>query len=325
MNIADQVLGGTLTHTEYNTHKNSNQNAITTSGQTLDSGNTNQLAIAAAQYAAVSTFYTESGAVNAYVLSSVGSFKAPHEYTNGMLIRFRAGNANTGASTVNVATLGVKNIKKADGSTDPAAGDIPTDKDTWARYDGTSFRLIEFGSGGGVSSLDAITKDINQTSHGFAVGDWLKVSGGAYAKAQADSIANCEGTVGVVSAVADVNNFTIQFAGYISGLSGLTANSVHYLDASTAGSETTTEPTISKPVIVADSTSSGVILPQRPIDSSASGLTAASQAQMEAATDNTVAATPANAQYHPSAAKGWCYFDGTGTISINASYNVTSL
>lgn len=57
----------------------------------------------------------------------------------------------------------------------------------------------------------------------------------------------------------------------------------------------------------------------------ASGLSAASQAEMEAASSNTVAATPANAQYHPSAAKFWVKFNGTGTPAINASYNFTSI
>lgn len=285
MNIADQVLGGTLTHTEYNTHKNSNQNAITTSGQTASSGDTNQLAKAMANYAGVSNFYTESGAADAYVLTPISSFLGPHQYENGLLVRFRAGNANTGASTVNVDSLGVKNIKQADGSTDPSSGDIPTTRDTWLRYDGTNFRIQDFGTGGGPSSFSAVTKDINQTTHGFVVGDWLRVSGGAYTKAQADTLANSQ-AVGVVSSVSDVNNFTIQMSGYISGLSGLTANSLHYLDASTAGAETTTEPTISKPVIFADSTSSGHILPQRPLDTSEVG---PKVVQVVNVTDGTVA------------------------------------
>jgi len=58
---------------------------------------------------------------------------------------------------------------------------------------------------------------------------------------------------------------------------------------------------------------------------SSSGLSAATQAEMEAASSNTVAVTPANAQYHPSAAKFWVKFNGTGTPAINASYNFTSI
>jgi hypothetical protein len=56
----------------------------------------------------------------------------------------------------------------------------------------------------------------------------------------------------------------------------------------------------------------------------ASGLAAATQAEMEAATSNTVAATPSNTQYHPGVAKAWLHAAGDG-LSITASYNITSI
>jgi hypothetical protein len=56
-----------------------------------------------------------------------------------------------------------------------------------------------------------------------------------------------------------------------------------------------------------------------------SGLSAASQAEMETASSTTVAVTPGRQQYHPSAAKFWIKFNGTGTPAINASYNFTSI
>lgn len=52
--------------------------------------------------------------------------------------------------------------------------------------------------------------------------------------------------------------------------------------------------------------------------------TAASQAQMEAATDNTVTVTPLSANWHPGVAKVWCNAIGAGT-GINASWNMTSV
>lgn len=52
------------------------------------------------------------------------------------------------------------------------------------------------------------------------------------------------------------------------------------------------------------------------------GLTAASQAEMEAASSNTVAATPGVQQFHPSAAKGWAFVTlSGGTPTISAGYN----
>lgn len=52
----------------------------------------------------------------------------------------------------------------------------------------------------------------------------------------------------------------------------------------------------------------------------------ATQAEQEAATSTTVAVTPGRQKYHPSAAKGWIFFDGTATTpTAAASYNVSSI
>jgi hypothetical protein len=79
-------------------------------------------------------------------------------------------------------------------------------------------------------------------------------------KAKADSGNNAE-VIGIVSAVADANNFTLLASGHVTGLSGLTSGNVYYLSDATAGLLTTTEPTavgsVSKPLLIADATTSG--------------------------------------------------------------------
>ena len=55
------------------------------------------------------------------------------------------------------------------------------------------------------------------------------------------------------------------------------------------------------------------------------GLSAATQANQETATSTSTYVSPARQQYHPSAAKAWVVFIGTGTVAITASYNVTSI
>ena len=60
-------------------------------------------------------------------------------------------------------------------------------------------------------------------------------------------------------------------------------------------------------------------------DGKALTLPVASQAEMEAATALDKAVTPGRQQYHPSAAKAWVRFKGTGAVSIISSYNVTSV
>jgi len=65
----------------------------------------------------------------------------PQAYTTGLAITFKATNANTGASTVNVNSLGVKTIKK-NGSADIIRGDIKSGQIISVSYDGTNIQLI---------------------------------------------------------------------------------------------------------------------------------------------------------------------------------------
>jgi hypothetical protein len=107
-----------------------------------------------------------------------------------------------------------------------------------------------------------------QTGHGLAVQDVVRLSGTNYVKAQADSLANAR-AVGIVTAVVDANTFRIRSHGYVTGLSGLSGGSVYYLSPTTSGLLTTTEPTaagqVSMVVFIADSSSSGWVMSQRPL------------------------------------------------------------
>lgn len=97
---------------------------ITSSGQTANEATLDQIAKSVANYAANGQFYTDSGAANAYVLSVIGSRKAPTAYQDGAVFEFIVANDGTGAAaTGDVAGLGVKNIKLPGGA-DPAAGQI---------------------------------------------------------------------------------------------------------------------------------------------------------------------------------------------------------
>ena len=125
----------------------------------------------------------------------------------------------------------------------------------------------EFSSSSSIT--DRIEKTITQNSHGFSVGDILSFNGTSYAKAKADSVSNAE-VVGIVSSVVDSNNFKLVYSGYVSGLSGLTAGEVYFLSDSTAGALTSTEPTtegsISKPVLLAISSTEGIFINFRGIE-----------------------------------------------------------
>jgi len=265
MDIVDQVIDGELSPSEYNQHIGSNQNVIESSGQILSNSDLFQLAKATASYATVSSFYTDSGIANAYVFDPIANFQAPSAYEVGLLVRARIANENTGASTINVATLGVVNIKLADGTTDPGAGDIPTDKDSVFRFDGTSFLIIESGSG----SAGGLTITRTQTTHGFVIGNVLKLNGTTYETAQADSAANAE-VVAIVSEVKTADDFVLHSYGRIEGLSGFTAGEVQFLSPTIAGTLTNVEPIlagqINKPLLIADTTTSGYFVNMRGVE-----------------------------------------------------------
>ncbi|MFA5366456.1 MAG: hypothetical protein WC333_00835 [Dehalococcoidia bacterium] len=115
-----------------------------------------------------------------------------------------------------------------------------------------------------IASGERITKCINKTSHGFAVQDVIGWSGGTYNKAIADGTYDGE-VLGIVSKCHNANYFDLTQAGYVTGLTGLVINTTYFLSDATAGLLTATEPTtvdhISKAVLIANSTTTGWVLP----------------------------------------------------------------
>ncbi len=130
-----------------------------------------------------------------------------------------------------------------------------------------AFGRITAASSGSAPAGNTLSQTITQASHGLSVGNVVYLSGATtYAKAKADNIATAE-AVGIVSAVASANAFTLVTSGYISTLSGLTAGTVYWVSDATAGLLSATQPTttgnIQKPMFVADSTTSGYLINYR--------------------------------------------------------------
>jgi len=186
-----KIDGNTIAAIEWNQVADLD-NFIISSGQTPSTSNLEQFGIGSARYSSGGQFFTDSGTANAYVLSPVSPFKSPvssgagEGYFNGMIIRFRAGNANSGASTVNVNGTGVKNLKKANGN-DVVTGDILTTVDVVFRYDGTNFIKLEGVNPAtktiyGVSYIDNKVSVSNSTSSpndtiDFGAGTYITLSG----------------------------------------------------------------------------------------------------------------------------------------------------
>lgn len=123
--------------------------------------------------------------------------------------------------------------------------------------------IVSASGGGGTGAT--VTKSITQAAHGFTTGSVVYLSGTTYTLADKDAAATAE-AVGVVGSTT-TNTFDLITDGFISGLAGLTAGSVYFLGDN--GVLTTTEPTtvgqISKPILVADTSTSGYVVNYRGI------------------------------------------------------------
>lgn len=113
--LNDKITGGTLSASEWDQVPSEIQNVIESVGLALSGGDLSQMLKAIHQIVKSGSFYTDSGAVNAYALTSSG--QAAVSYTDGMTVIFVPDNVNTAASTVNVDGLGIKNIRASYGST----------------------------------------------------------------------------------------------------------------------------------------------------------------------------------------------------------------
>jgi hypothetical protein len=125
----------TLAADDWNAQNSERENAVNSVGLTLDPAggpdtDLNMLSKTMAGYANAANVYTDSGAADAYVLAIATLIKTVNKYHDNMSVFFKVGNTNTGASTVNVAGLGIKSITFPDG-TALVAGALTAD--TYAR------------------------------------------------------------------------------------------------------------------------------------------------------------------------------------------------
>lgn len=87
----------------------------------------------------LSDYKADTGTANAYVITPSPAITA---YAVGQIFSFKATNANTTSSTLNVNGLGARTIKKVAGATDLVAGDIAAGMIVLVEYDGTNFIML---------------------------------------------------------------------------------------------------------------------------------------------------------------------------------------
>lgn len=127
---------------------------------------------------------TAGGTANALLLTT--GFSAS-SYTAGMTVSFIVGTTNTGAATVNVDGLGVKNLVRADGAnTGLAPADLVAGAVVEAQYDGTRFQVRSnslTATSGDVLARIVKAGSIVAWPHATVPAGWLECYGQAISRA----------------------------------------------------------------------------------------------------------------------------------------------
>lgn len=137
------VLGdptdGVFNVTDANNIKAETDNYIDTSSQTKSESDLFQMAKTGAVVASKGDFYKEStgSAADVYLLEADDDLADVWRLKNGMRFRFKVVNANTGASTVNINSLGAKDLK-LNGGSGLAGGELVANQNAEIVFDETN-------------------------------------------------------------------------------------------------------------------------------------------------------------------------------------------
>lgn len=134
-------------------------------------------------------------------------------YAQGQMFTFVSAGANTGATTININSLGAKSITKL-GTTALSSGDIASGAVCVIVYDGTRFQLV-----GGGRQADPVTYPISLANGGtgqttaYAALDALTVQGANIASASTTNIAAATGESVTITGTTTITAFGTAAAG----------------------------------------------------------------------------------------------------------------
>lgn len=133
-----------------------------------------------------------------------------------------------------------------------------------ALADNLNWQPFTSGSGG-----DAIKKTYFQTGHGFVVRQAIAYDGSNFVLKLANSNIDNNEVLGLVSAVPDVDHFTLTYSGFIdtTAITGLSASTVYFVSPSIPGAITPIEPSNlgeeSRPILITQTPTTGLIVQYR--------------------------------------------------------------
>jgi len=154
--LSGKVTGSDYTAAQFDDFFTENKNQVESGSQPLSEPDPFQLSKSVANYVADGDFYTDGGSANNYIATIIAPRKGITIYRVGTRVRFIVANTNTGASTINVNTLGVKDIKDAEGRP-LKAGQLLVGRIVELVYNGTYFILYDDGDSAGF--IDPLPKE----------------------------------------------------------------------------------------------------------------------------------------------------------------------
>lgn len=164
-------------------------------------------------------YAVDTGAANVY---AIALSDVPASYEDGMDIAFKAANANTGASTINVNALGAISIKRFDG-TDLLSGDIASGSMVECRYNGTNFVMMS--QHGGETSISLLANSTTSLLIEVAVKNFEIEAGKAFqAGLSVDMVSSADITSFMRGSVTSYSGTTLTVNVTIVGGSGTFAD-----------------------------------------------------------------------------------------------------
>lgn len=114
--------------------------------------------------------YIDSGAADAYVLATTGDVQDSKGYFDGQRAGFYAANANAGASTVNISTLGDKDVRQVGGAV-LTASMIRTDRLNYIRYNASAgyFELEDSGILNRITAVENVIAPFSTAISGLGI------------------------------------------------------------------------------------------------------------------------------------------------------------
>ncbi len=139
-NVATKTPGATLTSNDFNASQDELENVVNSADIALDAADTGgggdheMLGRSISAYAGAGWGYIDSGAVNAHVVAIASNLESVEKYYDNMIVAYIPNGTNTSTTvTVNVATLGAKNLRLIGGGL-PSVGSINASKGLILKY-----------------------------------------------------------------------------------------------------------------------------------------------------------------------------------------------